>query len=170
MNMKFSGEKETFSTGATQESKEGRPRPELISPLAMKRLAHHYANGAKNHEARNWEAGLPMAERFASLYRHVLDYQEGDREEDHLAAIMWNAAALMHYEEMIARGMLPASLNDMPTYIPILEGEMLDEKADDAIDAPADYPGMGDNIIPLTGRDYHDEQAYAAELRGEDPV
>jgi hypothetical protein len=29
---------------------------------------------------------------------------------------MFNAMALIHYEEMIERGLLPAELNDMPNY------------------------------------------------------
>ena len=45
-----------------------------------------------------------------------MKYQQGKRDEDHLAAIMFNAMALIHYEEMIERGRLPAALNDMPSY------------------------------------------------------
>ena len=45
-----------------------------------------------------------------------MKYQQGLRDEDHLAAIMFNAMALIHYEEMIERGVLPAELNDMPVY------------------------------------------------------
>jgi hypothetical protein len=32
---------------------------------------------------------------------------------------MFNAMALIHYEEMIERGRLPAKLNDMPDYGPV---------------------------------------------------
>ena len=45
-----------------------------------------------------------------------MEFQQGKRDEDHLAAIMFNAMALIHYEEMIERGLLPAELNDMPNY------------------------------------------------------
>jgi hypothetical protein len=48
-----------------------------------------------------------------------MKYQQGKRDEDHLAAIMFNAMALIHYEEMIERGLLPAELNDMPEYQPV---------------------------------------------------
>ena len=44
--------------------------------------------------------------------------KQGKRDEDHLAAIMFNAMALIHYEEMIERGILPAELSDMPAYAP----------------------------------------------------
>jgi hypothetical protein len=50
-----------------------------------------------------------------------MKYQQGKRDEDHLAAIMFNAMALIHYEEMIERGLLPADLNDMPNYRPAVK-------------------------------------------------
>jgi hypothetical protein len=36
--------------------------------------------------------------------------------KDHLAAIIFNAQAAMHYEAMIEAGVLPAELNDMPVF------------------------------------------------------
>jgi hypothetical protein len=68
---------------------------------------------------RNWENGMPFSRCVASLKRHVMKFQHGKRDEDHLAAIMFNAMALIHYEEMIERGLLPATLNDMPHYQPV---------------------------------------------------
>lgn len=50
------------------------------------------------------------------MHRHLLQWEEGDQEEDHLAAIVFGAQALMHYREMIDRGVLPADLDDMPEY------------------------------------------------------
>ena len=72
--------------------------------------------GAAKYAERNWERGMPFSRCVASLKRHVMKYQQGLRDEDHLAAIMFNAMALIHYEEMINRGVLPAELNDMPVY------------------------------------------------------
>jgi hypothetical protein len=37
---------------------------------------------------------------------------------------MFNAMALIHYEEMIERGVLPASLNDMPTYRAVIKAAL----------------------------------------------
>ena len=50
------------------------------------------------------------------MFRHLLKWMAGDESEDHLAAIAWNAMAIMHYQEMIKRGALPETLNDMPDY------------------------------------------------------
>jgi hypothetical protein len=54
-----------------------------------------------------------------------MKYQQGKRDEDHLAAIMFNAMALIHYEEMIERGLLPAELNDMPNYQRVIDPSRL---------------------------------------------
>jgi hypothetical protein len=49
-----------------------------------------------------------------SCPRHLNKYKEGHRDEDHLAAAVWNLMAFIHTEEMIKRGLLPASLDDRP--------------------------------------------------------
>ena len=54
---------------------------------------------------------------FDSACRHLDDYLEGKDDEDHLAAAFWNIQGLIHTEEMIKRGLLPKSLNDLRTYI-----------------------------------------------------
>jgi hypothetical protein len=38
--------------------------------------------------------------------------------EDHAAAMMCNAMFILHYQAMIERGVLPASLDDRPNYQP----------------------------------------------------
>jgi hypothetical protein len=84
--------------------------------------------GAAKYAERNWERGMPFSRCVASLKRHLMKYQQGKRDEDHLAAIMFNAMALIHYEEMIERGLLPADLNDMPDYRPVSTGRVTARK------------------------------------------
>ncbi|MDD3586194.1 MAG: DUF5664 domain-containing protein [Thermoguttaceae bacterium] len=107
---------EHFETGAVRDSSEGKPRPELISPFATDRLALWLALGAKKYSTRNWEKGIPFSRCFASLHRHLMRYQEGDRSEDHLAAAYCNLMFCLHFEEMIKRGLLSPSLLDLPLY------------------------------------------------------
>lgn len=114
--MKDSGKRETFSTGAVRDTAEGKPRPELISPFAMERLAEWLRKGAEKYAPRNWEQGIPISRTLASLYRHLLKFQEGETDEDHMAAIMCNAMFIMHTQDMVERGVLPESLLDMPKY------------------------------------------------------
>jgi len=115
--MTDSGKRQSFGKGmAIRDTADDKPRPDLISPFAEERQGHWLRMGAAKYAERNWERGMPFSRCVASLKRHVMCYQQGKRDEDHLAAIMFNAMALIHYEEMIERGVLPASLNDMPVY------------------------------------------------------
>jgi len=111
-----SGERRNFSTGSVRDTTKGKGRFDLISPFAMKRLAIRLEDGASKYEARNWEKGIPASSFIDSAQRHINQYLQGDKTEDHLAAALWNIHALMHTEEMIKRGKLPDSLNDLPDY------------------------------------------------------
>jgi hypothetical protein len=115
--MKDGGKKQSFGDGmAIRDTADDKPRPDLISPFAEERLGNWLALGAKKYFERNWEKGMPFSRCTASLRRHVMRFQQGAKDEDHLAAVLFNAMALVHYEEMIERGMLPSELNDMPVY------------------------------------------------------
>ena len=106
--MTDSGKRQSFGKGmAIRDTADDKPRPDLISPFAEERQGHWLRMGAAKYAERNWEKGMPFSRCVASLKRHLMKYQQGKRDEDHLAAIMFNAMALIHYEEMIERGVLP---------------------------------------------------------------
>jgi hypothetical protein len=105
--MTDSGKRQAFGKGmAIRDTADDKPRPDLISPFAEERQGHWLRMGAAKYAERNWENGMPFSRCVASLKRHVMRYQQGKQDEDHLAAIMFNAMALIHYEEMIERGRL----------------------------------------------------------------
>jgi hypothetical protein len=114
--VKDSGERRKFGTGAVRDMALGKGRYDLISPLAMKRLAKHYQNGSLKYGDRNWEKGIPLNSYLDSAMRHLFNYLEGLRDEDHLSACLWNVSALIHMEEMIERGLMPKSLNNLPNF------------------------------------------------------
>ena len=114
--MHDSGQRQSFSTGAVRDTATDKPRLDLISPFAEERLGELLRRGAVAYGERNWEKGIPNSRCFASLKRHVNKYQQGDHSEDNLAAIVFNAMAIIHNEEMIRRGALPKELDDMPNY------------------------------------------------------
>jgi hypothetical protein len=121
VTMNDSGKREHFVTGAVRDSEENKPRPDLISPFAMERLAEWLRLGATKYSERNWEKGLPLSRCTASLCRHLLKFQQGQTDEDHVAAILCNAMFIAHTQEMVKRGVLPESLLDMPNYsIPLI--------------------------------------------------
>lgn len=115
--VKDSGQRQEFNTGSVRDSRDGKGRFDLISPVALKRLAKHFENGSKKYGDRNWEKGQPLTRYLDSLIRHAYCLLEGKKDEDHASAIAWNAMAYVHTEEMIKRGILSKELNDMPNYL-----------------------------------------------------
>jgi hypothetical protein len=116
MDMKDSGERQNFETGAVRDAAMGKPRPDLISPHAAIREGHWLRMGADKYRERNWESGMPISRCIASLERHLAAFKLGQADEDHMAAIRCNAGFILHFEEEIKAGRLPASLDDMPHY------------------------------------------------------
>lgn len=103
------GSREEFSTGAKREKQIGKGRYDLITPIGLMRLANWYELGALKYADRNWENGLPISNCLNSLFRHAVKYMAGYNHEDHLAAIVWNAFAIMHFEATMPE------LMDLPT-------------------------------------------------------
>ena len=101
-----------IENGAIREKQDGKGRPDLISPFALTRLAKHYENGSKKYADRNWEIGMRFSRYTASIFRHLIAWMKGDESEDHLAAIAWNAFAIMHHQELKQN-----ELDDMPHYL-----------------------------------------------------
>lgn len=116
MALKDSGERVVFETGGMREPHGDRARPNLLSPLVLRRLAEHMAEGASKYAERNWEKGLPLSSFIDSAQRHLYDLQEGLTDEDHAVAMLWNIHGFIHTRIMIARGLLPEELDDMPDY------------------------------------------------------
>ena len=117
---KDSGKREVAANGFQRDLRTGKGRYDLLPFFALRRDAELYERGAVKYDARNWEKGQPFSRALDSAFRHLAQYMMGDRSEDHLAAARFNVACVMHQEEMIKRGLLPADLNDLPNYAPVL--------------------------------------------------
>jgi len=102
-----------LGTGAVRDIKDGKGRFDLLPPLAIKRLAKHFQNGAKKYKARNWEKGMETWEYMDSGLRHAFDVLAGKDDEDHLAAVVWNFLCLMETEERIDLNLLPRALDTL---------------------------------------------------------
>jgi len=99
-HVKDSGSRREFPTGSVRDIRTGKGRFDLIPPLALERLARHYENGAVKYGDRNWERGQPISSYVDSMLRHCQNFLAGDRSEDHLSAVSWNAFAIIFTEEM----------------------------------------------------------------------
>lgn len=109
-----SGDRTEFNTGAVRDTMSGKGLPSLIPPEAIRRLAKRFEDGAAKYGIQNWMKGIPLSRYQDAIYRHTMSAAEGKTDEDHLAAVLWNAAAWIWTESQIAAGKLDASLDDRP--------------------------------------------------------
>jgi hypothetical protein len=112
---KVTESRDEFSTGSVRGDQSGKGRYDLLPREAIHRLAQLYERGAEAYGDNNWRLGQPFSRVASSMLRHAFQAANGDTDEDHLAAVMFNAAALATYEELIRAGKLPAELDDRPT-------------------------------------------------------
>lgn len=110
---KDSGARREFSTGSVRDVALGKGRYDLIPRDPLHRVAQLYERGAVKYAANNWRLGQPMSQLYSSMLRHAFEAQAGWTDEDHLAAVVWNAFAIMDQQQRIERGELPAELDDM---------------------------------------------------------
>lgn len=97
-NLKDSGERAVYASGAVRDNSLGKGRFDLIPFQMMMRVAKHYENGAIKYCDRNWEKGMQVSRYIDAAMRHLQKYLDGWNDEDHLAAVIWNCASVMHHE------------------------------------------------------------------------
>lgn len=111
---KDSGKREEFSSGMVRDTQDDKPRYDLVDRAFLKRWAELMARGAKKYGEENWRKAEGEAElgRFrASATRHLFQWLDGDRSEDHAAAVAFNLAGA----EMVSEKMKDAQLPGYPT-------------------------------------------------------
>lgn len=108
-------EQTQFVTGGRREIIPGKGRFDLIPPEPITESSQHFEAGANKYAERNWEQGLPLSTFYNSLSRHLRDwYMYGKTDENHLAALVWNAMCALATQRRIDAGTLPASLDTRP--------------------------------------------------------
>lgn len=108
-----SGARTVYPTGAQRDAMDGKGYPSDIPPCAITALAKLYENGAKKYDRGNWRIGIPLSRYYDAIFRHCMKAGQGMTDEDHLAAVMWNAAGWMWTQNEIKAGRRPAELNDL---------------------------------------------------------
>jgi hypothetical protein len=83
-----------FETGAS--SSELKPRYDLIPLEALESVATRFALGATVHGDHNYQKGGDdfWQDRKNHLVEHLFKYIHGDTSDDHLGAVLCNAAML----------------------------------------------------------------------------
>lgn len=108
---KDSGERVQYDSGMKRDTAEGKPDfTYLVLPgvpledQPITRLCELYERGAKKYDRFNWLKACSHEElqRFQqSNFRHWAQYLAGDRDEDHLAAVLFNTIAIMYLERKL---------------------------------------------------------------------
>ena len=90
MEIKDSGNRRTFETGAQRDCAEGRGRMDLLPWAAIMEVSKHCENGAKKYGEHNVDKGIPTSSLCDSGMRHLAKYLDGWTDEPHLLAAAWN--------------------------------------------------------------------------------
>lgn len=97
--IKVVGQKTEFISGAVRSSDAAGTRYDLLSPIGLRRIAETAKEGADKYDDFNWEKGMPIHDLLNHAIKHIYQYLEGDRSEDHLAHAGWGLLAACHSEE-----------------------------------------------------------------------
>jgi hypothetical protein len=107
---KDSGQRQEFSTGMVRDIQTNKPRYDLVDWAMIKRWAELMQRGALKYGENNWKKAATEEEmqRFkASALRHMVQYFNGEIDEDHAAACYFNiAGAEMVREKLNAKNNL----------------------------------------------------------------
>lgn len=88
--IKDSGERTTFETGAVRDMHEGKGRMDLLPWSAIMEVSKHCEAGAKKYGEHNVDRGIPTSSLCDSGMRHLAKYIDGWTDEPHLVAATWN--------------------------------------------------------------------------------
>jgi dATP/dGTP diphosphohydrolase len=93
---KDSGVREEYDSGMVRDTQEGKPRYNLIDRAFLKRWAALMTRGAEKYGVENWRNANSQEEldRFQeSAHRHMMQWLDGETDEDHAVAVAFNLAA-----------------------------------------------------------------------------
>lgn len=152
-----SGKRSEFETGAVRDASEGKGFPSLLPPDALRAASKRFEDGALKYGRNNWQKGIPLSRYVDSLYRHLWALQEGQTDEDHGGAVIWNAMCLVQTKVWIEQGKLPETLYDLVKEEP-------DEKQDS--EAPEEGREKGHPVGGIRPSGQCSEYSVGEEIQG----
>lgn len=91
-------------------------RYDLIPRIMLRRLAAIFEEGAKKYGEQKYTTHpMPFSVLLNHIDNHMNLYIIGDRQEDHLAKVIWGITAMIVLEEMADKGLLDDQ-NDLRPY------------------------------------------------------
>jgi Domain of unknown function (DUF5664) len=116
-DLKDSGERQSFQSGAVRDTATNKPLLELIPSWAMFAYGWIMEAGARKYAARNWEKGMPISRYISSAQRHLEQYKAGLRDEAHLWQALWNVGGAIHTQVLVYLGVYPPEFYDLPNHV-----------------------------------------------------
>jgi hypothetical protein len=111
--LKDSGSRATFVTGAQRDRQKGKGKPSLFPNWVMWLVSCIYEDGAYKYAARNWEKGMPLSQYLDSAERHLAKLKAGLRDEPHASQVIWNMVGYVFTAWLSKISARPAELSDM---------------------------------------------------------
>ena len=92
-----------IATDSAMQKDSRKLRMDLLPPEWLIELSRVLTFGAKKYDDNNWRKGMKYSRCLASLKRHLIKWELGERTDDeskchHLSAVAWNALVLMTYD------------------------------------------------------------------------
>jgi hypothetical protein len=91
--------KRIFESGSQRDDDSNKPLVNHLTAYLRLRFGYLLRAGANKYGKNNWQKGQPTETALESLHRHLAKYELGDRNEDHLSAIIFNVQLIMQNEE-----------------------------------------------------------------------
>jgi hypothetical protein len=105
--VKDSGQRQHYPSGMVRDTQEGKPDYTLLPIEFLTRWATHMTLGAVKYGRDNWRHANSEEEliRFrSSAFRHMIQWLNGETDEDHAAAVAYNVAAAEYVKSRFGDG------------------------------------------------------------------
>lgn len=93
------GQARVFESGMKRDNDENKPYVHNLQGYTRLRFGYLTRMGARNYGDGNFLKGSPSDDALKSLDRHLAKFLDGDRSEDHLAAMIFNIQLVMLNEK-----------------------------------------------------------------------
>jgi hypothetical protein len=104
-------------------NREARPTDySQISDIALRLMAETQHEGNQRYGVGNWQKGLPISNLLSHAIEHILKFQNGAIDENHLGHALWNLEKAAHFIE---------TRPDLIDVLPIRRAMKLDPKEGD---------------------------------------
>src|SRR5260370_6711554 len=134
--LKDSGERRQFLTGAVRDRGRGKGAPSLVPNWVIWLVSRVFEDGAAKYDARNWEKGMHLSNYLDSAERHLAKLKVGMRDEPHATQVAWNIIGYIFTAWLIKIGRRPQELNGMTDQLsenPLTIAEPLSHYEDESI-------------------------------------